>query len=102
MRTQSFCTLGLAAVLSAAVGALGAVVPARTIGNSMVLSTNGGILWGNLTLTDATATSVSVLVNGAQVRYEAWVKFVKGFLRHARRPVSTTGAVWAWGAVERM
>jgi hypothetical protein len=52
---------GLASMANAA------VVPARTIGNSMVLSTSGGVLWGNLTGTDVAASSITVSLNGGAV-----------------------------------
>jgi hypothetical protein len=55
------------ALLALAGAATASVVPARTIGNSMVLSTRGGILWGNLTGADAAATSISVSLNGGSV-----------------------------------
>jgi hypothetical protein len=35
----------------------------------MVLSTSGGVLWGNLTGVDTSASSLSVALNGAEFPY---------------------------------
>jgi hypothetical protein len=47
------------------------VLFAQSLGNSMVLSTRGGILWGNLTASDAGATTISVALNGVNFPYVA-------------------------------